>query len=100
MRQVEAWVEKLRTDPELREQANNWCRHIVVEQVQKHHGLLGVLVEEQLERLSEANLSELIQARVGDDLNWIRLNGTFVGGLVGVLLYLAFGLGKWAAGAD
>jgi uncharacterized membrane-anchored protein YjiN (DUF445 family) len=27
---------------------------------------------------------------VGEDLNWIRLNGTFVGGLVGVLLYLSF----------
>jgi uncharacterized membrane-anchored protein YjiN (DUF445 family) len=99
MAQVDAWVEKLRTDPELRERANAWCRHVVVEQVRKHHGLLGVLVEEQLGRLSEANLSALIQARVGEDLNWIRLNGTFVGGLVGVMLYLAFTLGRWLAGA-
>ena len=41
-----------------------------------------------MNRLSEKNLTELIQARVGEDLNWIRLNGTFVGGLIGVALYL------------
>jgi uncharacterized membrane-anchored protein YjiN (DUF445 family) len=41
-----------------------------------------------MNRLSEENLSALLQARVGEDLNWIRLNGTFVGGLIGVGLYL------------
>jgi uncharacterized membrane-anchored protein YjiN (DUF445 family) len=29
---------------------------------------------------------------VGEDLNWIRLNGSFVVGLVGVCLYFLFTL--------
>ena len=50
----------------------------------------GLLVEEQLNRLSDDNLVVLIENKVGEDLNWIRLNGTFVGGLIGVGLYLLF----------
>jgi uncharacterized membrane-anchored protein YjiN (DUF445 family) len=88
LREVDGWVEQLRTDPKKAEQVNEWCRRLVITQVEQHHGLIGELVEEQMNRLSEKNLTELIQARVGEDLNWIRLNGTFVGGLIGVALYL------------
>jgi uncharacterized membrane-anchored protein YjiN (DUF445 family) len=30
----------------------------------------------------------MVEERVGDDLNWIRINGTVVGCLVGVAIYL------------
>jgi uncharacterized membrane-anchored protein YjiN (DUF445 family) len=90
MEQLDAWLARLSADPMLREQVNAWCRRIVVAQVEQHHTLIGALVEEQLNRLSERNLSELIEDKVGEDLNWIRLNGAFVGGLIGVALYLAF----------
>jgi uncharacterized membrane-anchored protein YjiN (DUF445 family) len=88
LQQVDTWVERLKRDPALREQINGWCRRLAIAQLEQHHGLLGALVEEQMNRLSEENLTSLIQARVGEDLNWIRLNGTFVGGLIGVVLYL------------
>jgi uncharacterized membrane-anchored protein YjiN (DUF445 family) len=90
MEQLDTWLERLSADAALREQVNAWCRRIVVAQVEQHHTLIGALVEEQLNRLSERNLSELIEDKVGEDLNWIRLNGAFVGGLIGVALYLAF----------
>jgi uncharacterized membrane-anchored protein YjiN (DUF445 family) len=51
-----------------------------------------------MNRLSDDKLTELIQAKVGEDLNWIRLNGSFVGGLVGASLYLMFSLGRWVLG--
>jgi uncharacterized membrane-anchored protein YjiN (DUF445 family) len=88
MRQVDAWVKRLETDPALTEQVNVWCRRLAIQQIEQHHGLIGVLVEEQMNRLSEENLTALIESHVGEDLNWIRLNGTFVGGLIGVALYL------------
>ena len=88
LHQVDVWVERLKTDPALTEELNVWCRRILIEQVEQHHGLIGLLVEEQMNRLSQENLAALIQERVGEDLNWIRLNGTFVGGLIGVGLYL------------
>jgi uncharacterized membrane-anchored protein YjiN (DUF445 family) len=95
MRQIEIWVDRLATDAEMREQVNGWCRRQAATLVVQHHSMVGTLVEEQLERLSNENLSEVIESRVGEDLNWIRLNGTFVGGMVGVLLYLTFSLVRW-----
>jgi uncharacterized membrane-anchored protein YjiN (DUF445 family) len=35
-----------------------------------------------------SNLVAMIQAKVGQDLNWIRTNGSLVGGFVGVPIYL------------
>lgn len=36
------------------------------------------------------NISERIQQEVGDDLQFIRINGTLVGGSIGLLLYIMF----------
>jgi uncharacterized membrane-anchored protein YjiN (DUF445 family) len=33
-------------------------------------------------------MSEQIELNIGKDLQFIRINGTVVGGLIGVLLYL------------
>jgi uncharacterized membrane-anchored protein YjiN (DUF445 family) len=85
-------LERVVNDAGMRERVNGWCRRLAVSLIERHHAVLGTLVEEQLERLSDERLTDLIEARVGEDLNWIRLNGTFVGGLIGTGLYLAFTL--------
>jgi uncharacterized membrane-anchored protein YjiN (DUF445 family) len=92
MSQLDDWIHRLANDPAGRAEVNAWCRRQVNHLVQKHHSVLGAMVEEQLNRLTEENLSEVIEARVGEDLNWIRLNGALVGGIVGILLFLAITL--------
>lgn len=93
--QIDGWMTRLQEDAVLRGRVNEWCRNLAVAQIDQHHALIGVLVEEQMNRLSDAAMTELIEKRVGEDLNWIRLNGTFVGGLIGVALYLLVALGRW-----
>jgi uncharacterized membrane-anchored protein YjiN (DUF445 family) len=95
---IDAWVRDLAESAEMRQEVNAWCRRLAVQLVEQHHSLVGALVEEQLNRLSDQSLSELIEAKVGEDLNWIRLNGSFVGGLVGVALYLVLHLVGWLTG--
>jgi uncharacterized membrane-anchored protein YjiN (DUF445 family) len=97
MQQADAWMERLAGDAALRRRVNEWCRGFAVAQLEKHHAIIGVLVEEQMNRLSDDALTDLIQKRVGEDLNWIRLNGTFVGGLIGVALFLLVELIRWAS---
>ena len=75
-------------DPEREPRRTAGSREVVVRLIDEHHALIGAVVEEQMDRLSPDQLTQLIQDRVGEDLNWIRLNGTFVGGLIGVALYL------------
>ncbi len=87
---LERWLKQVEADPRTREQVNGWCRQLGSTLVGKHHGVIGLLVEEQLNRLSDDSLVTLIENKVGEDLNWIRLNGTFVGGLIGVALFLLF----------
>jgi len=45
-------------------------------------------VRENLAALDTITLIALIEARVGTDVQFIRLNGALVGGLVGLLLAL------------
>jgi uncharacterized membrane-anchored protein YjiN (DUF445 family) len=85
---LERWLSRLGEDVALREQFNGWCRRLATSLLERYHPLIGVLVEEQMDRFSDEALTELIESRVGEDLNWIRLNGTFIGGLIGVVLYL------------
>jgi uncharacterized membrane-anchored protein YjiN (DUF445 family) len=98
MGRIDAWLKQLADDAELRAAVNAWCRKLATHLVEQHHALLGALVEEQLNRLSDENLAALIEAKVGEDLNWIRLNGSFVGGIVGVALYLVLHLLTWLTG--
>jgi uncharacterized membrane-anchored protein YjiN (DUF445 family) len=89
---LDAMLQRLRDDRALADRLNPWCRRVAVQLLDRHHAVIGNLVEEQLGRLSDERLTQLIEDRVGEDLNWIRLNGTFVGGLIGVGLYLLFRL--------
>src|SRR5262249_32020847 len=89
---LDAWLARLADDVEFRDRVNAVCRRAATSVVERHHGVIGTLVEEQMNRFSDESLTALIESRVGEDLNWIRLNGTFVGGLIGVVLYLIFWL--------
>jgi uncharacterized membrane-anchored protein YjiN (DUF445 family) len=90
--QVQVWVERLAQDPDARRRVNAWCRRTAAALIDRHHALVGAMVEDRLNRFSDANLVAMIQARVGEDLNWIRINGSVVGGCVGVLIYLSISL--------
>jgi uncharacterized membrane-anchored protein YjiN (DUF445 family) len=56
--------------------------------LQRHHHYIGLTVRENLDALDTTTLIAQIEARVGTDLQFIRLNGAVVGGLVGLLLAL------------
>src|SRR5262249_23502840 len=70
MQQADAWLARLTEDAALRQRVNRWCRDFAVAQLEQHHAIIGVLVEEQMNRLSDDALTQLIQKRVGEDLNW------------------------------
>jgi uncharacterized membrane-anchored protein YjiN (DUF445 family) len=90
--QLQAWIDRLAQDPDARRRVNAWCRRTAGALIDKHHSLVGSMVEDRLKRFSDANLVAMIQAKVGEDLNWIRINGSVVGGCVGVLIYLSISL--------
>jgi uncharacterized membrane-anchored protein YjiN (DUF445 family) len=75
-------------DPQHRASFDAWVRSTAVDLVRRHHHQIGVTIRENLESLSDDQLVEQIESRVGADLQFIRLNGAVVGGLIGVALAL------------
>ena len=54
--------------------------------------LVGVIVGNVLSRLTDEELNHLIYDKVDQDLLWIRVNGSLVGGCIGLLLFLCINI--------
>lgn len=50
--------------------------------------LVGVIVSSVLSRLTDEELNHLIYDKVEEDLLWIRVNGSLVGGCIGLFLFV------------
>lgn len=92
-RKLRAGILDLLDDPERRAAFDRWVRATVDDLLRRHHDQIGLTVRENLEALDTGTLVARIEERVGNDLQFIRLNGALVGGLIGVLLALARRLG-------
>jgi len=93
-RRLRAAVLDALDDPERRAAFDQWVRRTADELLRRHHHEIGRTVRENLEALETGRLVAQIEERVGADLQFIRLNGAVVGGLVGVALALA----RWVVG--
>jgi len=87
-RELHSGILDLLADPERRIAFDDWVRSTVNDLLLRHHNQIGMTVRENLEALETSTLVTQIQERVGADLQFIRLNGAVVGGLIGVLLAL------------
>ena len=85
-RRLRSGIVDLLDDPERRATFDRWVRATADELLRRHHHQIGLTVRENLEALDTGMLVSMIEARVGNDLQFIRLNGAVVGGLVGLVL--------------
>jgi uncharacterized membrane-anchored protein YjiN (DUF445 family) len=88
-REVRSGILEVLDDPGRRAVFDDWVRHTAQELLKRHHHQIGVTVRENLEALDPATLIGEIEDRVGGDLQFIRLNGAVVGGMIGILIALA-----------
>ncbi|MCY0881526.1 MAG: DUF445 family protein, partial [Firmicutes bacterium] len=61
-------------------------KQAAVAALKRYHPVIGRLVRENLEQMDQQEWIDKLEWYVGRDLQWIRVNGTIVGGLVGLLL--------------
>ena len=54
--------------------------------------LVGVIVNNVLSRLTDDELNHLIYDKVEEDLLWIRVNGSLVGGCIGLLIFVCMNI--------
>lgn len=77
----------LRDDPRMQAQVNRFARRTLVGIAQRYGDQIVRLVSETVKRWDAKTVTERIEGAVGRDLQFIRINGTLVGGLVGVLIH-------------
>jgi uncharacterized membrane-anchored protein YjiN (DUF445 family) len=77
----------LRDDPRLQSQINRFARRTAVGIATRYGGQIVRLVSETVRRWDARTVTDRIESAVGRDLQFIRMNGTLVGGLVGLTIH-------------
>jgi len=85
-RTVRDRLEHFRADGAAQAKVDRWVTNAALELLEKRHEMIGQMVRGSLDRLSDLDLVGQIEEKVGPDLQYIRLNGAIVGGLVGAAL--------------
>jgi uncharacterized membrane-anchored protein YjiN (DUF445 family) len=85
---IDDFAARLGTDERLRATIDERLKSVAVSFLDKNHGEIGALVQRIIESWDARQLSREIELNLGKDLQFIRLNGTFIGGLVGLLIHL------------
>ncbi len=88
MRAVDSFHGKLREDAELQETLDDRLRKGVISVLNSNHHAIGSLIQRVVDAWDAQQLSQELELNLGKDLQYIRLNGTFIGGLVGLLIHL------------
>ena len=77
----------LQRDARLQIMVNRFARRTLVGIATRYGGQIVRLVSETVKRWDARTVTDRIEGAVGRDLQFIRINGTMVGGLVGVLIH-------------
>jgi len=79
--------EALQRDARLQHQINRFARRTIVGVVTRYGDQIVRLVSETVKRWDARTITDRVEGAVGRDLQFIRINGTLVGGLVGMTLH-------------
>lgn len=88
LRGIESFHQRLTEDQELRQTIDTKLRSAVISVVSNHHSAIGGVISRIVDSWDGQRLSREIELNLGRDLQYIRLNGTFIGGIVGLLIHL------------
>ncbi len=74
-------------DPALQAKVDDWATGAVTYVVQQYRHEVGNLISSTVRTWDPQDTSDRIELQIGRDLQFIRINGTLVGGLVGLVIY-------------
>lgn len=78
---------RLRDDVQLASKVNGWVSTAVRYVVENYRGQITSLITDTVARWDGKETSEKIELQVGRDLQFIRINGTVVGSLAGLVIF-------------
>ena len=86
-RGISAVGESLRGNPERLAELDDFLTSFIASVLERHQHEVADLIAETVRRWDPEAAAHRIELAVGRDLQFIRLNGTLVGGLAGLIIY-------------
>lgn len=85
---IETIWKRIQDNERFREKVQTLIVDAVSGIIQKEHDVIGAMVKETLVAYTDEDLNQFIEEKAGNDLQWIRINGSMIGGVVGIFLFL------------
>jgi uncharacterized membrane-anchored protein YjiN (DUF445 family) len=79
--------EELRRDAELQQRLNNWILQAIEALMLRHGHQVSLLIADVVAQWDARQVSDKVELEIGKDLQFIRINGTLIGGTIGVALH-------------
>lgn len=80
-------AEELDADPDMQAWINAWLVDTITLVVGRNSAQIASLISDTVKSWDGEDTSRRVELAIGRDLQFIRINGTLVGGLVGLLIY-------------
>lgn len=86
-RLLNSFAGELGRDGDMQLWVNGWLQESAVSLVDEHRDAISSLISDTVKSWDAVETSRRVEAAIGRDLQFIRVNGTLVGGLVGILIH-------------
>lgn len=81
-------VESFRNSPSQQAAVDKYIKNTLTQLLEDNHAVIGQLVRQKLDSIPTEMLVDMLEEKAGNDLQIIRINGSIVGGVAGVVLFL------------
>ncbi|WP_307549937.1 DUF445 domain-containing protein [Paenibacillus sp. V4I5] len=74
----------VKENEDMLQRGESWIQEQIAAYLEKNHSKIGQLVKENLDKLTNDKLTQLMEDKLGNDLQWIRVNGAICGFIIGL----------------
>ena len=89
-REVRAVGRTILEDTDVRSRLDRWMRELAIYIVVNYRTQISEIISGTIAQWDAAATAHRIELHIGRDLQFIRINGTLIGGLIGVLIYVGW----------
>ena len=85
---INSLIDKIQSDNEVRQKLDTIINNAVVGIVESYGEKVGALIYDTMDKWQADDMVQKLETQVGADLQYIRINGTVIGGLAGLCIHL------------
>lgn len=81
---VRKMLVSVKENEDMLQRGESWIQEQIAAYLEQNHSKIGQLVKENLDKLTNDKLTQLMEDKLGNDLQWIRVNGAICGFIIGL----------------